>query len=374
MILTILRLTNEFVGDYFCHAENDLGSDTRAVSVRIRNVPAAHNVSECCIAQNVSSACMDACSFYIDIDAVKSRAECLVDFDKLMKCAADGSDHRSCCASGDVPRYCLNWCRGEPLNSLKYGVCVLSHTKTIIDCFQSNRDRLPSPPVNLAALVISNSEALIKWDPPKKNAHMVEGYRIYYHEVEHTTENNPINSINGIGTYRVDTKDLNIRIGDLRPNIIYELNVKAGNQYGSSVLTDSIKFQLGQQYITSASGSRSASAMLGAFAGIVAIALGVAAILLYKKKMTLKAATNGGVSFENPSYLREINMENVQVIDFRVRFFYLSRRTSRLQHEAIESKSKIKIFCLNLLQFFLDFVADRRFYVEFSIIGFFCNE
>lgn len=70
MTLSILRLTNEFVGDYFCHAENELGFDTRAVSVRIRNMPAAHNVSQCCIAQNVSSFCMDACSFYIDIDAV----------------------------------------------------------------------------------------------------------------------------------------------------------------------------------------------------------------------------------------------------------------------------------------------------------------
>lgn len=116
MTLTILRLTNEFVGDYFCHAANELGSDTRAVSVRIRSLPNAHNVSECCVSQNVSSACMDACSFYIDIDAVKNRPECIVDFDKLMKCAADGSDHRSCCANGAVPRYCLNWCRGEPIS------------------------------------------------------------------------------------------------------------------------------------------------------------------------------------------------------------------------------------------------------------------
>lgn len=313
MTLTILRLTNEFTGDYFCHAENDLGSSTRAVSVRIRNLPAAsHNVSECCVAQNVSSACMDACSFYIDIDAVKNRPECLVDFDKLMKCAADGSDHRSCCANGDVPRYCLNWCRGEPLNSLKYGVCVLQHTKTIIDCFQSNRDRLPSPPLNLDVLVVSNSEVLIKWSPPKKNAHMVEGYRVYWHEVEPVTDNNPINSINGIGTYRVDTKDMNIRIGDLRPNIIYELVVRAGNQFGSSVLSDPIKFSLGQEHVTPAS-SNSTGAVLGVFAGIVAIALGIAAVLLYKRRVTMKAATNGGVSFENPSYLREVNMENVQV-------------------------------------------------------------
>lgn len=235
MTLTIVRLTNEFVGDYFCHAENVVGQNTRAVSVRIRNTPAAHNISECCVAQNVSSYCMDACSFYIDIDAVKDRPECLGDFHKLMKCAADGSDHRSCCANAAVPRYCLNWCRGEPLTSGKGPACVLEHTKTIVDCFQSNRDRLPSPPTNLEILVVSDSEALVKWEPPIKNPHMVEGYRVYWHEVESTTENNPINSINGFGTYRVDTKDLNIRIADLRPNIIYELVVKAGNQYGKNI-------------------------------------------------------------------------------------------------------------------------------------------
>lgn len=207
----------------------------------------------------------------------------------------------------------LNWCRGEPLNSSKYGACVLAHTKTIIDCFQSNRERLPSPPLNLSVLIISNSEVLIKWDPPKKNAHMVEGYRVYWHEVEAITENNPINSINGIGTYRIDTKDLNIRIGDLRPNIIYELVVKAGNQYGSSVLTEPLKFQLGQQLITSTTGSTSIGAIFGTFASIIAIGIGIAIVLLYRRKITMKSASDEGVSFENPSYLREVNMENVQV-------------------------------------------------------------
>ena len=233
MTLTILKLTNEFVGDYFCHAENPLGSSTRAVSVRIRNTAAAHNISECCMAQNVSSACIDACSFYVDIDAVKDRPECITDFDKLMKCAADGSDHRACCAVGDVPRQCLNWCRGEALGA-RGPSCVLQHTKTIIDCFQSNRDRMPGPPLNLAVLVVSDSEALVKWEAPLKNPHMVEGYRLYWHELE-AVDDNPINIINNIGTYRVDTKDLNIRIGELRPNIIYEISVKAGNRYGEFV-------------------------------------------------------------------------------------------------------------------------------------------
>lgn len=32
--------------------------------------------------------CMEACSFYLDIDAVIDKPECITDFDKLMKCAA----------------------------------------------------------------------------------------------------------------------------------------------------------------------------------------------------------------------------------------------------------------------------------------------
>lgn len=309
MTLTIVRLTNEYVGDYFCHAENTIGMETRPVSVRIRNTPAAHNVSECCATQNVSSACMDACSFYIDIDAVKDRAECLPDFDKLMKCASDGSDHRACCAKADVPRYCLNWCRGEPLaiGTTRGASCILEHTKSIVDCFQSNRDRLPSPPLNLAVMVVSNTEALVKWDVPMKNPHMVEGYRIYWHEVEPITDD-PVSKLNNIGTYRVDTKDLNVRISELRPNIVYELVVKAGNKYGSSVLTDPIKFQLGTS--TSESGI---STSLGIFAGIVAIGLAIAGVLLYKHRHTIKGLGDGGVSFENPSYMREVNMDNVQV-------------------------------------------------------------
>lgn len=91
MTLTIAHVTASDAGDYYCHAENVLGAVTRPVSVRLRNSAAGHNVTECCREQNVSPACNDACGFYLDIEAVIDRPECLKDFDKLMKCAADGS-------------------------------------------------------------------------------------------------------------------------------------------------------------------------------------------------------------------------------------------------------------------------------------------
>ena len=231
MTLTILKLSNELVGDYFCHAQNAIGSSTTAVSVRIRPIPAAHNITECCMSQNVSSICMDACTFYVDLDSVKNRLECISDFDKLMKCAADGSDHRTCCANADVPRHCLNWCRGEPVGAR--GSCVLQYTKTIIDCFQSNRDKLPSAPLNVAYLIVSNSEAVISWEPPLKNPQMVEGYRVYWREADSVTDEILLNRINGIGTNRIDTTDLTVKVGELQKNIVYELVIKAGNQYGN---------------------------------------------------------------------------------------------------------------------------------------------
>lgn len=173
---------------------------------------------------------------------------------------------------------------------------------------------MPSPPQNVVVTMVSNAEVLIKWELPKKNAHKVEGYRIYWHEVESSAEHTPSNvAVNGIGMHRVDTREMSIRVRDLRPNVVYELMIKAGNQNGSSVLTEPVKFQLGKN-ISSETGSSSTGALLGIFAGIVVIALATSAILLYKRRILMKTNhANGGVSFENPSYLREVNMENVQV-------------------------------------------------------------
>ncbi|KAG8229762.1 hypothetical protein J437_LFUL007060 [Ladona fulva] len=241
MTLKINGLTEEDEGDYFCHAENAFGSSTRPVSVKIRATETTMNVTQCCNEQNVSAGCMDACSFFLDIDAVIDKPECINDFDKLMKCAADGSDHRSCCALLGVPKRCLDWCRGEPLLNNKF--CVLSYTKQIVSCFHEGRDRLPGPPQNVRANILSSHSVLVSWEPPVKNPNTVEMYRVFWRQVGSrvATKN--------------DTKETSITVNTLKDGTWYEFVVKAGNHLGTSTLTDPVRLFVGDKYITSAASS-----------------------------------------------------------------------------------------------------------------------
>lgn len=69
---------------------------------------------------------------------------------------------------------------------------------------------------------------------------------------------------------------------------------------------------MGDHKITTASNSSSvAGTVCGILAGIIAIALAIVAIFFYQRRKFQKSAN--GVAFENPSYLREVNMEHVQV-------------------------------------------------------------
>ncbi|XP_034250543.1 Ig-like and fibronectin type-III domain-containing protein 1 [Thrips palmi] len=306
MKLTINKIKETDEGEYYCHAENAFGSSTQPVSVRIRNVAATNNVTQCCMEQNVSSSCMDACSFYLDIDAVIDRPACVGEFDKLMKCAADGSDHRSCCAQWGVPRRCLDWCRGEPLLNGKF--CVLSYTKQIVSCFQENRDKLPGPPQNVQVEPIDSHSVRVKWEPPVKNPHTVEVYRVFFRQ-----------QAAGSKALKNDTKATSVILTGLKENADYECVVKAGNHLGTSTLTEPIVFNTASdKYITTSSSLGDDSSHVGVAVGVVLallIVLGVVAgsVWFVRSRHLLGRKHPGGVAFENPSYLREVNMDHIQV-------------------------------------------------------------
>ena len=72
------------------------------------------SLMQCCKDKNVKQQCQGICTFNLDLDFLMFDSQCFTEFDKLMTCGSDGSDHRHCCHENGVPRECLDWCRGLP--------------------------------------------------------------------------------------------------------------------------------------------------------------------------------------------------------------------------------------------------------------------
>lgn len=91
--------------------------------------------------------CLPVCSFDIDMESALSNPDCYTEIDKLMACAADGSDHRQCCRRKGVPSDCIRWCAGLRVN--RPSLCAISSATDIVSCFEEGRALLPGPPTEV---------------------------------------------------------------------------------------------------------------------------------------------------------------------------------------------------------------------------------
>lgn len=308
----LMRLNIKSVGEndtglYYCHARNAFGSFTHTTKILYKTpVKINMDVTECCRVNNVSDACLDACTFdELNFERVMNRDECIPDFSKLMKCAADGSDHRSCCSQKGVPVHCLDWCRGEPVP--RHNLCVLQWAPPIFACFNEGQGMLPGPPLDLVIKSEGTTSALVSWEPPVKNPDMVELYRVFWRPMGNRT------------ALKNDTSNTTMVIKGLQEGKMYEIAVKAGNARGTSVLTPTVNFTHHADYVTSSNvqGSSGVGVAIGGCVVVLLVTAVILAIFFARKKRLLvgKSSANGGISFENPSYIREQNGDTVQIAE-----------------------------------------------------------
>ncbi|KAF4520405.1 hypothetical protein B566_EDAN003973 [Ephemera danica] len=225
------------------------------------------NATSCCEQMAVTAGCMDACSTgaFMDLDAVLDQPECVNDLYKMIRCAADGSDHRSCCTQRGLPQSCLNWCRGEIMetggqvsssvstapNNHKF--CLLVYGQQIMACFQQGQDRLPGAPQRVRSILVGSHWADIAWDVPLRNPQAATTYRrvvvvdktilllimVFWRQIGSRT------------AMKNDSITSPLRIYGLKPSTTYECVVKAGNPFGSSMLSKPFKFSTASdEYIT----------------------------------------------------------------------------------------------------------------------------
>lgn len=297
--LTISNVSAADYGRYECRAKNQLAESSDFMDLdtpqeRDNSSTAANtqpkwdeqsDLWRCCKSQNVSVKCLPVCAGSLDVEAAFRTPDCQPHLDKLMYCAADGSDHRTCCRARQVPGSCMRWCSGAKPHFPP--LCFLSAALDINQCFTEGRTQLPGSPRNLrvtlasssshanelaasqteveaspVALVVmgdsqlSTTDALqrstpsdiddnnnntnnntnnnnkrsdpivVEWDAPIKNADRVQYYRVFWR------------AFGSRELSRTLTNSTWIVVNNLSANKSYEFVVKAANQHGSSVYSE----------------------------------------------------------------------------------------------------------------------------------------
>lgn len=177
-----------------------------------------------------------------------------------------------------------------------------------MNCFHEGRDKLPGPPQNVRVEIIDSHSVKVLWDPPVKNPHTVELYRVFWRRVDAPER---------VPTEKSDTAETQIKISNLKEDATYECVVKAGNHRGTSMLTDPVRFSTGEKSVMSAASKGEETSHAGVAVAVVLALVAVAALVvggvwfIRTRKMGIK--NSNGVAFENPSYLREVNMDHIQV-------------------------------------------------------------
>jgi hypothetical protein len=117
---------------------------------------------------------------------------------------------------------------------------------------------------------------------------------------------------------RNQTENPRFQLQSLEPDKMYEFVVKSGNHYGLSIFTDPLVITIrGSKFHSTSLGNKLLKVILGISFGVLFILIGMAAVIYYYKfHYIVKNSQPRGVSFENPTYLKDSG--TIQIHDSRV--------------------------------------------------------
>ena len=206
---------------------------------------------DCCVARNVSKACLGFCSI-TNIMAGKTKVSpgnCEPSFPTIVSCLADDKDHLPCCLEQGVPPYCRDMCRGQYNNvtdQLKTQFDCGPHLQSTLKCIAEGTRSLPSRPKELAVVPLNSTTIDLQWRSSPQPAgtnykinvtlvkQLEEVYSVNLPKVVKTATkaDTTIHSIEASNARRVS-----LTIGGLKVFSLYEVSLWAESSAGKSLPT-----------------------------------------------------------------------------------------------------------------------------------------
>ncbi|XP_043211935.1 Ig-like and fibronectin type-III domain-containing protein 1 isoform X2 [Amphibalanus amphitrite] len=303
MEMTITNVTEQQFMTYTCHAENELGADSKQIVLKKRpNMWQFYKlgVSQCCRSMNISEPCQVACAEQeVDLEPVNSNPACLKEFSKLMVCAADGSDHRDCCSVRGIPDHCLSWCKG--LDNFDHRLlldpdCITIYAADIVGCFHEGKDLLPGRPRNVVATKLNATAALVRWEEPVRTGDHAVSYRVRWWPRGASS------------SAHLDTRRTSHLLTGLETGEQYQVAIRAANRRGVSLETTAEVREEGtdpERSVEQGPAPGTSSVLVPALTLTVLVMVLVAALVWVVRRRRLRRGPGAHVSFTNPAYVRE---------------------------------------------------------------------
>ena len=224
---------------------------------------------DCCLARNVSKACLGFCSIS-NIMGGKTKVNpgnCEPSFPTIVSCLADDRDHEPCCLEAGVPPYCRDMCRGQYNNvtdQLKTQFDCGPHLQSTLKCIGEGIRSLPSRPRELTAMPVNSTAIHLQWRSSPQP--VSTSYKINVTLVKQLEEVYSANLSKVVKMTKADTtihsieasnaRSVSLTIGGLKVFSLYDVTLWAESSDGKSLPTyrvrvaTSIQEKPGQENLT----------------------------------------------------------------------------------------------------------------------------
>ncbi|XP_014662949.1 PREDICTED: Ig-like and fibronectin type-III domain-containing protein 2 [Priapulus caudatus] len=197
-----------------------------------------HNVTACCVAENISSQCLHLCTYDTLVADVMADFEmCRKNISSLLRCWVDNRNHRPCCERRGLSPVCARMCAGtRPRRGFSVRRCG-NVSEEVLQCFKEGLNTLPKQPTNVQLQRINTTWLELAWTAPIDSPGNITQYNVYLYHANSISSLIDLHTNNSFVLTAVPPNITSCTLTGLQPGQKYFLQVQSVNGYGTSMPT-----------------------------------------------------------------------------------------------------------------------------------------